>query len=190
MWLWSLSILEYSVPWYQYCLFRREYQSILYHETYHVIVFKIPCNYQVILPGLVGNSLFVKVTMEKFIELCFLLLFRYVHSHSICGLHFGGFNRFLTTSHTRLAQMVADTIFDRRELGLPSTKKFLAITMLMLSLFGKLGSQTMCLLVRFSNLHVYIWYPEDYDKSLQKNIIIYKECNLRQRDKYNMRHDL
>ena len=29
-------------------------------------------------------------------------------------IHYGG----LTTSHTRLAQMVADTIFDRRELGL------------------------------------------------------------------------
>ena len=38
----GLSIMEYSIPWYQCCLFSREYQSILYHETYHVIVCKIP----------------------------------------------------------------------------------------------------------------------------------------------------
>ena len=30
-----------TVSWYQCCLFRREYQSILYHETYHVILCKI-----------------------------------------------------------------------------------------------------------------------------------------------------
>ena len=37
-------VIEYSGvqhPWYQCCLFRTEYQSILYHETYHVIVCKI-----------------------------------------------------------------------------------------------------------------------------------------------------
>ena len=33
MWLWLLSVLEYSIPWYQCCSFRREYHSILCHET-------------------------------------------------------------------------------------------------------------------------------------------------------------
>ena len=34
-------VFWYSIPWYQFCLFGREYQSILYHETYHVILCKI-----------------------------------------------------------------------------------------------------------------------------------------------------
>ena len=63
MWLCTMCILEYIIPWYQCCLFRREYQSILYHEITMWYSVKSHDNYLVLLPWKVVRSIFCLVSM-------------------------------------------------------------------------------------------------------------------------------
>ena len=80
MWLCLLSVLEDSIPWYQCCLFRREYQSILYHETYHVIMCKIPC--MVITMWYYLNWLVVLFFKITFCSLSRLIILNFVSKRS------------------------------------------------------------------------------------------------------------
>ena len=66
-----MCILEYSIPWYQCCLFRKEYQNILYHETYHEILWKITWYTLFCYPDWVKGSTmssFAPVIFELFID--------------------------------------------------------------------------------------------------------------------------
>ena len=48
-----MSLVEFSISWCWCCLFRREYQNIICHDTYHGMLCKIHDNHHVVLYQLV-----------------------------------------------------------------------------------------------------------------------------------------